>query len=765
MIADTTAYVSSLLQVFSGAAFLILALPLLMWRGYLKGKPYSYRFIFCVITQNCFLINLVLLLGFLGLCNRYTVTLGIVILFLLVSWNFSDRQFFGRSAMRLQVLRQVARGEKPLSSLLRDVGYYGSRYLRGALRWPLWKHLRSHWIEYLALGAAIVYNIWFLTYNVLHYHSYQFSDIPVHQSWIYALDQGRLFSDGIYPFGMHAIVYLIHNLFFLDLLEVLLYFGAFQTVLLLLSVYVLSKKIFQWKYASILVLILFSLLLNQGRYAAALPEECGVFAAALAAYCLIGFLHTPLDKHVVRQDSRLRRLLRINQYVSRRYLTKDALLFMLCVSLCIAYHFYTALAACMLVFSVLLAHLGKAVRKQYWVPIFTAGVLGVVIAVTPLMACFARGIPFQESMQWAVSVMTGQKWEGSESNYQGQLESALGSSEGLAQEENAGETAKTEAAGNVNRSFPEKIRFYYEALYDFSKVTMFGDPLTKVLTLCIGLGFGIGALFLLVRSTRLAGMGYLSLTIYAVAICTMGAAQALNLMQIVAAARASAFAEPFLFLVYAIPADIAFRLLGRYQNKVYQGALSLISAGLCAALILTLFRQGWVHKFFDVNLAYYNEAEYLTRRIRETYPANMFTIVSPTEEYYQVVDYGYHVELSQFMNMVNGNEKEFKITTPYVFFFIEKHVLQDYYYGPVRVDPALAAKKFVYYASSQDYYFQRAILESQAYYWAQRYLKLYPNAFQVYFENDIYVAYILEQNPYSLYDFQINYLPDKEESQ
>ena len=69
-----------------------------------------------------------------------------------------------------------------------------------------------------------------------------------------------------------------------------------------------------------------------------------------------------------------------------------------------------------------------------------------------------------------------------------------------------------------------------------------------------------------------------------------------------------------------------------------------------------------------------------------------------------------------------------------------------------------ASKDFVYFASNSDYYYQRAVLESQAYYWANAYRKLYPNEMRVFFENDLYIVYLLEQNPYYLNNFQIDYL-------
>ncbi len=170
--------------------------------------------------------------------------------------------------------------------------------------------------------------------------------------------------------------------------------------------------------------------------------------------------------------------------------------------------------------------------------------------------------------------------------------------------------------------------------------------------------------------------------------------------------------------------------------------------------------MGWYHSFFDVNQAYYNESEYLLRHIKKSYERNTYTVVSPTDEYYDILDYGYHTELSEFMDMVNGNSEEFTFPTEYVFFFIEKKVLQDYTYGPVNVDLKYAAMDFTFFGDAQDYYFQRAVIQSQAFYWAQKILQIYPRNFKIYYEDDIYVAYILEQNTYSPYNLKVDYLAD-----
>ena len=52
---------------------------------------------------------------------------------------------------------------------------------------------------------------------------------------------------------------------------------------------------------------------------------------------------------------------------------------------------------------------------------------------------------------------------------------------------------------------------------------------------------------------------------------------------------------------------------------------------------------------------------------------------------------------------------------------------------------------------------KRSVTMSRMYYWAQEFKELYPNEFKVYYENDRFVCYYIEQNVYCLYNFAIDY--------
>lgn len=764
MIVDTNAYVLSLIKVLICCLIRDFLVPLLVWRNHLKNRSYGYRFWFCLVTQSAFFINLVLLLGFLNICNRWTVLGSTVLVYLLIAWNLSDRKIFRRYKKTARILWSAYKEERLFDCVTRALVNWWKDFRRKIYRMPIWNDILKNWLEVLLLTGLMVYNIWFLTYNVMRYHCYQFSDIPVHQSWIYNLEHGALFSNGIYPFGMHAMIYIIRIIFRLNLREILLYAGAYQTILLMIGLFLLAKQIFYGKYLPIAVVLVVSLMLNQDRYAASLPQETGMFAVIGIAYFLIRYLHTDRKKLVIEGDSKLRRFSRVNAYINRRYLNSELFLLMLCVALVIAYHFYTAIAAVFLVLAIGLAYLPKILKKQYFIPLMFCGTLGAVIAVIPLGACLAKGIPFHESMEWATTVIAGEEWRGSDAEYRAQLAEAQGWDSLIDYSADADPAALAEekkvSVDYSSMTLKEMIRYYYDSILNFGILAMFGGHATQLMFDCMMIGFFCALLMLLPTKTRIYGHDYIALIINMIVLCTIGAARRLGIVELIAAGRASTFAEPFIGFIYMLPVDFALRVLSGWKNRYYQSLLNIISAAVCGAAAVLIFEFGCYHDFFDVYQAYYNESEYLLRHIKKTYDKNTYTIVSPTDEYYDILDFGYHTELSEFMNMVNGKQEAFTFPTKYVFFFIEKRILKDYFYGSVDVDLKYAAMDFLYFANSQDYYFERAIIESQAYYWAKKFQQIYPRNFKVFYEDDIYVAYIMEQNAFHPYDLQIDYLAD-----
>ena len=174
MIVDHLSYTLSMLQVYGCCIFLVFVLPMLMWRRYLRDKSLTERFLFCLITQTFFYVNVVLLLGFLNICNRWTLMGATVLEYLLVRWTYSDRSFFKRLRKGGETVWLVLRRRQTWHSLLRQIRTGVRMRLREIPGWPIWGKLRKHWFEIALLAAFLVWNALFLTHNVRLYHSYQF---------------------------------------------------------------------------------------------------------------------------------------------------------------------------------------------------------------------------------------------------------------------------------------------------------------------------------------------------------------------------------------------------------------------------------------------------------------------------------------------------------------------------------------------------------------------------------------------------------------
>lgn len=758
LLIDSKFYLLSMLSVYAVIIFLVLLLPLFMWRRYLRGKSMIYRFLFCVITQTCYLTNLVLLLGFFNIANKYTLIGGIIIEYLIIRWKTYGKfkPAKERVSFRTAKNRLAANGFREVTGWVRRKLLDAYMGLRGFRKWEIWGWCLRNWFSLAVLGAALVYNAAFINHNVLSVgHGYQFSDIPVHLSWVYGLEHGTLFIDGIYPFYMHCMIYLIRALSGIHIRECILYYGGFQTLLLMLTSYCFSRKLFCNKYLALMPTVLFSILLRQGRYGASLPQECGMFAAMCVGYFILEFMQSKRKPHNVESDTKRKKFFRIGQYLYRYHLTTDLLLVALSVTLVIGYHFYTAIATIFLVIGFGAAYLPKLWRKERWVPLMTAGIVGAMLAVIPFAACLAKGIPFQESMAWATSVITGETWvNNEESSYKDMFNDFAGNTDGS--EQSAEETSAEEEPVKAKKSMAERAALLGQAVEN-SDVLMFGDGSAKLMILCMAICAVFAVLSLVIKPFREPAMSYLTLCVYGIAIMLLGQAELLDIIELFDNARASVFIQPFLVIIYTIPVDIALRTLSLVPLKIVKRTVSVLAVAAAAFAGYWCVDNGYLHNYFDLNAQYYNDCDYVLKHIRESFPEKSFNVISPTDDIYATVDEGFHTEISQMMHMVDGGEKEFVIPSEYCFFFVEKKVLQDYTYGSVMVNPEQADTNMLYRASSQDYYYQRLAIESKAYYWAQEMLRLYPNNFTVYFENDILVVYLLRQNTNYPFSLKIDY--------
>ena len=165
-------------------------------------------------------------------------------------------------------------------------------------------------------------------------------------------------------------------------------------------------------------------------------------------------------------------------------------------------------------------------------------------------------------------------------------------------------------------------------------------------------------------------------------------------------------------------------------------------------------------------------------------PQGKYTIISTSDELYQVIEGGFHEEWVDLLE--KWKDRSYTIPTPYLFFFIEKRPVRyaqlfcasgpewlasekyprlfgksgtqfpDYLNGTISdeyADMAIAyGKKRSDTASSFE---GRQILESKAYKWYRKFSTLHPNDGQVVYEDEDILCYCVYQNEFSLFTIGI----------
>ena len=231
-----------------------------------------------------------------------------------------------------------------------------------------------------------------------------------------------------------------------------------------------------------------------------------------------------------------------------------------------------------------------------------------------------------------------------------------------------------------------------------------------------------------------------------------------------------------LLAIMIMPIDLIFyRLKDSCTNTVQQLLSGLVILGIYVGAIMLGSYRGFL--FYE--LSRYSAAVNVTNSIIDTFPEHSYTIVSPTEELYPVIQYGWHEELLTFIE--ESEQGDYTIPTENVFIYIEKRPLiyaqRHFFDGPfwlgeekyssqflrhsgravskspeikkIQISEAEAQKDlpeaynpWLLYKKAES----RVIIESKAFEWCQRFMEKYPSAMNVFYEDDDFVCYFFKQD-------------------
>ena len=664
------------------------------------------------------------------------------------------------------------------------------------------KKIKGRRIEYGILFVLIVFAVAYFSYGAFQCHSYGWGDMYVHHAWIYGLKEGKIFSAGIYPEAMHCFIYCMNDLFGISVYSCMMFLGEIHVSALLLAIYCFLREVMKSKYTVYLVLAAFLTIdmvcvdeiYGMSRMQYTIPQEFGLYTQFLCALYLVRFLRRNPEEGKAK----------------RKVWNDDLFLFMTSLAASLAIHFYVTMMAFFLCAAIAIFGIVKVFKKENFKSLVIAVLAGMIISAAPMVLAYASGIPLQGSLNWGMNVMNGtdtkegrtqqaqsiasennaetssQNESESQSSESIQQESGVQSSQSVTSEEK--QQTETNDALEQEQTSQKKSRKtigeYIKMVYKYGYAQLYGDTRAKWLlgfTLIAGILSVINWIITAVRFRKLPFELYFGITAASVIFMILYAAPFLGLPEIIAGARLCLTEQVLLLSMMALPADEVLFAIGRRKMAYILPYLSVLGV---AAIYAGINYFGVYHSYLYYELTRYNSVVNLTNRIASEYPKQRYTIISTTDEIYQVIESGWHEEILDFY--YKSKLEKYYIPTEYLFFYVEKNPIQYAQYHFFAGPRWLAQKKYSQYykysnavisegsaiksskisedvlgepltdmGKASDAYSNlknRTILESELYFWCQDFKARLPYEIQVYYEDEDVVCYMIKQNPEHLYN-------------
>ena len=268
-------------------------LPALVFYRKVKAFPAAGRFLIYFTIGNFYIINLVQVLELAYLSCR-----GTLLLFTLVP--------AGVAAVRIYQIPVGAYGRKLVQELRhfvrRELGFrsFVHHRLREVKRFlcfigrQLVRLLKEVWpdLVFLAVFLGVLWKVCWP--GILNNWGFGASDLPVHNYWINGLIDNKLYIAGIYPMGMHCMLYYLSTVLCIPAYAVLRLFWLIQysmiaAVLLAFLKGCCKSRFLPWLGATGFVGLNCFNGITYSRFGATLPQEFGMIFILPALYFVVSF--------------------------------------------------------------------------------------------------------------------------------------------------------------------------------------------------------------------------------------------------------------------------------------------------------------------------------------------------------------------------------------------------------------------------------------------------------------------------------------------
>ncbi|MFZ7120109.1 MAG: hypothetical protein ACOWWH_04075 [Eubacteriaceae bacterium] len=759
---------------------IIFGLAFVMLRGIVVVKTFFDNVLLYFIVGNFYVMNAIFLLLFLKCTSR------IITIIVLLTGAVAVRYFLDKSKFKKVVLERVK-----VFALLSE-GVYGWKLFRKEKVKHLWKRienritllLKLHFVETIVFIACMAIHAYYIGYRFVKYSGFGIYDEVVHLEWVQNMLQGQIFSDGVYPFGMHNILYALIKVFGFKAFIVARYFGFILVMFSLVMLYVLLKRVYRSKYAPLIGLFLYAAA-NLFRYSAwdrlqyTIPEEFGI----LFLYPVFIYLH---------------------YYISDKK-QMNLVLFGMSFSLTLYIHYYVTLVALLVCLSVFLSRFYTIFKEKLFVKIIVCGLISTMVGMLPIGIGMATGHELQGSLYWAVGVITDSSDQDEGNNeivYEetNTPEVTLGGSKIAGNIFSKATIIKDKAIEYLIREkvfwfllismFLVFINIVMRNLYRITKrqtflqfcillyvcILMESKGITYIMRQEVFWIIIISMLIIMIITiirnlcTTLEEETFLqySVLIYISILLVMLTSKELGLPTIIEDYRVSVFLAYAIPLLLGMPLEIVYEVFN--TNKWTKILISTISVGVIGIMVCGIYLGDYKRELSRFVLLQAESSVAVVDKIFEEYDDNSWTIVSTVSEYSIILDSGFHYEWTDFLAKLENFDKNTSIFIPTenVFFFVEKRPIV---YGElitigeeIETFPNFTlddAKEVIlnkdFEQISHYYSNQRSPIMAKAYHWAKMYMYYFPNEMSVYYEDDDFVCYHLEQEPYYLNNLAINY--------
>ena len=766
-----TLNVIQFIQLFLGYIGFTVGLPALVFYRKVKRFPAAVRFLIYFTIGNFYVIHLVQILELLHISYRMTLFLFtfVPVFLLIVKMYHIPVIVYGKNVLsecRHYILRELG-----FKTFLKHRWQELKVFLRVAGR-NLWRLLKENFLD-IPFLVVVVWLLWKICGpGILHNWGYGASDIPVHNYWINGLIENNIYIAGIYPMGMHCMLYYLATMLGIPVYVTLRLFWLVQYSMIAVMILVFLKGHCRTRFLPYLGMMMFVgakwfVGTSYSRYGSTLPQEYGMLYILPSVFFLMEYMKTR-NEELEAGINRIR-------CTSSWHLLGFAMSF----SLTLASHFYDTIVAGIICIGIVVGYGYWFWKKEYFWRIILAGILSILMAFLPMAVAFLTGKSLQGSMYWAMNVIGLRDY--TELIFRilciGVVAVTIGGIVLLVRGVRRGKIALEDKSVPRYSKF-QKVRYqilnlippafvvwlgwnYRETILWGCKQTAFSITDMENLLYGIGMALVIGlVLRYLIEPMRGAGI-----------IAMVAAEILLGLVLVSGSLGFPMLMEPYrvcIYFAYLIPVILVMTLDGAV-DMLFLSRLprmqKVLGFVLTVAVLLGSTQYEWLRGSFGGGSLEMNEAILCTTNILKDNQGqnHTWTIVSANDELRMIEAYGRHTETIEFLEDMEywNRTKEVTIPTEKVYFYIEKKPLNyaNGYGGKIPVVSEEEAAKELPQNSGINAYNgpDRAVTMSRMYYWAQRFMELYPNELKVYYENDRFVCYYIEQNVYRLYNFAINY--------